>query len=444
MGNEVTRRQILAGAALAAVAGAAAGMRPRSALTNVTLSSRPHNADIDSLVVIFLRGGADGLNIVPPYFEDQYYRLRPSLGLPHPGDRSASPASRALDLDGKFGLHPALAPLLPLYHNGSMAVIHAIGSGDQTRSHFEAMATMERGIAKDTGAASGWLARHLLATSEEVESPLRAVAITETMPESLRGATKATALLSLADYRLAAFDLQHHPDNRVPKPSVARTEALTDTLKSLYAGNTKDVLQTAGKEALKAMDAVKRLDPANYRPAPGAIYPKAELGVGLRQAACMIKGHVGLEVACLDLGGWDTHITQGRESGIQAGRLAELGGSLGAFAADLGPLMQRVTVVVMTEFGRRAYENTSLGTDHGRASCMLLLGGGVNGGRVYTRWPGLSEESLEDHGDLKVTFDYRDALAEVLNKRLRNTQLADVFPEYKPQMHGLLNNLPDA
>lgn len=451
MQTKLTRRQILTGAALAAAAGAAVGSRPFSALANVTIGPRPQQTGGDALVVLFLRGGADGLNIVAPYFEEEYYRLRPSLALPRPKDRVADVKSRAIDLDGRFGLHPALAPLLPLYQAGKLLPIHAIGSGDQTRSHFEAMATMERGIARDTGVASGWLARHLAATAGEVESPLRAVAITETMPESLRGATNATALLSLADYRLTPHDLArpvktegkgtgNAPASMQNAAPPGRADALAATLRGLYGSDTHGkpgLLQSAGQETLAAMDAVKRLDPVHYQPAPGVVYPKEELGTGLRQAACLIKGDVGLEIACLDMGGWDTHITQGRESGWQAGRLSELGASLAAFAADLGPHLDHTTVIVMTEFGRRAYENTSLGTDHGRASCMFLLGGGIRGGRVYAEWPGLAEEKLEDHGDLRVTTDYRDVLAEVLSQRLKNERLAEVFPEYTPRPHNL-------
>ncbi len=438
LGTHLTRRQVISGAALAAAAGAAAVGRPFSALANITLGPRARNVGGDTLIVIFMRGGADGLNIVPPYFEDDYYLLRPSLGLPRPNDKTAPASARALDLDGKFGLHPALAPLLPLFHSGQLAAIQAIGSGDQTRSHFEAMAAMERGNARDSGASSGWLARHLLSTAEEVELPLRAVAISETMPESLRGATNATALLSLADYRLTGYELNHRNGNPISLPSAPRTKAVNETLRALYSGDNADLLCSAGRETLAALDAVKRLDPIHYKPNAGVDYPKAELGTGMRQAASMIKGDVGLEVACLDLGGWDTHITQGRETGFQASRLTELGGALAAFCADLGPLMSRVTVVAMTEFGRRAYENTSLGTDHGRASCMFVLGGGVNGGRVYADWPGLAEDKLEDGGDLRVTTDYRDLLSEVLLSRLKNSKLNEVFLDYAPKFHGVL------
>jgi uncharacterized protein (DUF1501 family) len=453
MGSRLTRRQILTGAALAAAAGGAG--RSLSALASVTIGPRGKQAGGDALVVLFLRGGADGLNIVVPYADDDYHRLRPSLGLPGPKDRGVEAKARALDLDGFFGLHPALAPLLPLYQAGQLAAVHAIGSGDQTRSHFEAMATMERGLARDTGTASGWLARHLASTAGEADSPLRAVAIAETMPDSLRGATNATALMTLSEYRLAAPNVM--PTGSGGKvfhaaPTPSRADAITETLHGLYgAGEAKaeqlplksdvDVLRSAGRETLAALEAVKRLDAAHYRPENGAVYPKTEMGNGMLQAACLIKGGVGLEIACLDMGGWDTHVAQGRDTGWQAGRLEELGKALAAFAQDLGASMAHVTTVVMTEFGRRAYENTGLGTDHGRASCMFLMGGGVRGGKVYGTWPGLAENKLEDHGDLRVTTDYRDVLSEVLSHRLKNDRLAEVFPDYTPNYHHILRPL---
>jgi uncharacterized protein (DUF1501 family) len=439
MSDKISRRQILTGATLAGAAGMGHGF---SALASVTVGTHAQRTGGDALVVLFLRGGADGLNIVAPHGDDHYHQLRPSLALARPNDRTATRGARALDLNGFFGLHPALAPLLPLYQAGHMAVVHAIGSGDQTRSHFEAMATMERGLAADSGTSSGWLARHLNATAAEGDSPLRAVAVTDTMPESLRGATAATALTDLADYRLGSAPAPPPTgaDNRIHHAHAAsRTDAIAETLRGLYgsADAGPEALRAAGRETLAALEAVKRLDPTHYRPASGATYPNTPLGNGFRQAACMIKGHVGLEVACLDAGGWDTHVAQGRDAGWQPLRLAELGQALGAFATDLGGEMQHVTTVVMTEFGRRAYENTGLGTDHGRAGCWLLLGGGVQGGKVYADWPGLAEGQLDGPGDLRVTTDYRDILAEIVARRLRNPHLEGVFPDYTPHFRQI-------
>jgi uncharacterized protein (DUF1501 family) len=441
MQTKMTRRQMLTGATLAAAAGAASGVNGSlSALASVTVGPHARRVGGDALVVLFLRGGADGLNIVVPYGDSDYYELRPTLALPRPNDRTVSVSARALDLDGFFGLHPALKPLLSLYKDGQLAPIHAVGSGDQTRSHFEAMATMERGLAAGTGVASGWLARYLNATADPHDSPLRAVAMSETMPDSLRGTPTATALTSLSDYRLAAHGVTPTGTGDKVFHAAPRADALAETLRGLYSPTaaTTDALRVAGHETLAALEAVKRLDPEHYRPEPGARYPEGSVGNGFRQAACLIKGRIGLEIACLEMGGWDTHVAQGRDAGWQPLRLAELGSALAAFAADLGPHMAHVTTIVMTEFGRRAYENTGLGTDHGRASCMLVLGGGVRGGKVHTTWPGLGKTQLDGPGDLRVTTDYRDVLAEIVSHRLRATQLDEIFPGYTPTLHDIV------
>ncbi|MCS6776078.1 MAG: DUF1501 domain-containing protein [Chloroherpetonaceae bacterium] len=436
-----TRRQILSGAALAATGCVVAGThRSGSAWASAVFGPGPGQRGADTLVCLFLRGGADGLNMVVPFGEDDYYRLRPTLAIAPPGDRTQPVGARALDLDGFFGLHPALGALLPYYRDGWMAVVHAVGSGDHTRSHFEAMATMERGLHAGTGVASGWLGRHLAATAREVESPLRAVAISDTLPDSLRGATTVTALQHLSEFRLVA------PRTELPEEAHARdhqdrTDALTQTLRALYrgaGGAPEDPVVRGGRESLAAMEAVRQIDPANYRPAPGAQYPDDVLGRAFQQVACLIKADAGLEVACLDMGGWDTHFGQGRDTGLQPRLLQILGDTLAAFLTDLGPRAQHTTLLVMTEFGRRAYENYSLGTDHGRASVMLLLGAHVVGGRVHAEWPTLAKDRLEDGGDLRVTTDYRDVLAEVVRYRLKNPALQEVFPGYVPRMRGVV------
>jgi uncharacterized protein (DUF1501 family) len=423
MNNRNTRREILTGALLAAAAGAASSS---SCLAAISLRPGQKERKHDTLIVVFLRGGADGLNIVPPYFEDDYYRLRPLLSLARPNDRRASPSARALDLDGKFGLHPAMASLLPLYKDGKLAAVHAVGSGDTTRSHFEAVAAMETGNSRNVGASSGWLARYLTATANEADSPLRTVAITDTMPDSLRGAPSATALLNLSDYKLTVPGMAR---KRGMHPAPERSLAISESLRNLY-GSDRQGLSAAGKNTLDALDAVKRLAPAQYRPRAGVTYPNEPIGMGLKQAACLIKGRVGLEVACMEMQGWDTHVTQGKDIGFQPARLRELGGSLSAFCQDIGSQLENVTVVVMTEFGRRAYENTGLGTDHGRGGAWFVIGGGVRGGHVYTKWPGLSAAQLDGGNDLKVTTDYRDVLADVLIHRMGATQLSSVFPEH--------------
>jgi uncharacterized protein (DUF1501 family) len=372
----------------------------------------------DVLVCLFLRGGADGLHLVAPYGDDGYYAGRPRIAVPRPDDTRAAAAERGLPLDGFFALHPLLAPLHEIYRAGRLAIVHAAGTPDQTRSHFEAMATMERGVADGSVSTSGWLGRHLHTTSGASFSPLRAVAIGDVLPQSLEGTLGATAVHSLDEFRLAL--------------PAGWSEGFQAALAGLYGGG--DPVADAGHETLKLLKALDRLEPARYQPEGGARYPEGTFGRGLREIAQLIKADLGLEVACLDLGGWDSHIAQGA---LLDGLMRDLAGGLAAFHADLGDHMERVTLVAMSEFGRRVQENGGLGTDHGRATCFFLMGGGIHGGRVLARWPGLAADRLEGPGDLPVTTDYRDLLAEVVARRLRNPDWAQVFPDYRATFQGL-------
>ncbi|WP_025226487.1 DUF1501 domain-containing protein [Fimbriimonas ginsengisoli] len=378
----------------------------QSALAQVSVG--PRNADRNVVVVVFLRGGADGLSLLVPYADDTYYRLRPVLSVPK---------EKVHRLDGFFGLHPSLASLEPLFHSGQLAPLHAVGSDDQTRSHFEAMNTMERGVARRDGPQSGWVTRYLEASEPENPSPLRAVALGYTTPTSLVGATNATTLSSLSDYRLDAPESARH------------------SLESMY-GRGSDLVSHAGRETLDVLRTMERIDAAHYKPSNSAKYPDSDLGLGLKQVACLVRANVGLEVACLDKGGWDTHFGQGVTAGLLPLLLDDLGKSLAAFAQDLGPESTRVTTIVMTEFGRRIEENASLGTDHGHGSAMFLMGGGVRGGQVHAKWPGL------DHpvgpGDLAVTTDYRDVLSEVLSSRMGLRNPSDVFAGYEGSKLGIV------
>lgn len=407
---QTTRRGLFALGALSAL-----GWAGRSrALGSVTVRPASHGPVGDTLISIFLRGGVDGLSLVVPHGDDNYYRLRPTLALARPSDRGTSAADRVLDLDGFFGLHPALAPLLPLHNAGQLAAVHACGSGDQTRSHFEAMVTMERGVASETGPASGWLARHLETAPWENPSPLRAVALGAILPQSLRGVGQTTTLSSVADLRLQS-------------PFGGGTARFESALAKMYG---QDALAEAGQEALSVLRTLEKLPPER-----GHIghYPEDDLSAGLHQVALLMKSRVGLEAACLDHGGYDTHVAQGTSQGILAGRLQSLASGLAAFASDIGPEQwQRTTVVVMSEFGRRAAENSGLGTDHGRAGAMLVLGGHVTGGRVHGVWPGLGAGQLEGPGDLKVTTDYRAVLAEIIERRLKNPNTSAIFPGLSP------------
>lgn len=367
------------------------------------------------LVVLFLRGGCDGLNTVAPYAEDFYYKERPTLALRKPGSGPGS----LIDLDGFFGLHPSMQRLEARFKEGSAAFIQAVGSQDQTRSHFEAMSAMERGIGSDNeSAGGGWLGRHLVSTPGRV-SPMRAVALSSVMPDSLGGALGALAIERLSDYRLNTDDL-----------------AALSQIEKLYRGD--DVISQAGRDTVRVLKALNKVDPRQYRPENGAAYPDSPLARAMRECAFLIKQDLGLEVACLDMGGWDTHVAQGAHEGWHAGLLGEVAGSVDAFLTDLGSLAKRVTVVVQTEFGRRIDENSGFGTDHGRAGVMAVLGAGVKGGKVCGEWPTLAPAKREGPGDLRVTTDYRDVLGEILASRLPGAKLDQVFPGHKVRPLGLM------
>ena len=380
----------------------------------------------DVLLVVFLRGAADGLNIVVPHGEESYYRLRPTLAIARPDDRRAEGELRAIDVDGFFGLHPSLAPLLSAWQAGHWAIVHACGAPDESRSHFQAMELMERGLTDLHGPASGWISRHLASYDTGNASPLRAVGIGEQVPRSLRGAVPASALQSIADYHLGG------------DPS--STAELQAALAALYAGD--DPLGEIGRETLLLLDTLSRLNATGYRPRPDARYPESEFGLGLRQVASLIKADVGLEAAAIDVGGWDTHFAQGGSRGLMAGLLDDLAQGLAALHADLVDRLADLTVVVMTEFGRRASENASLGTDHGHGGVLFVLGGGVEGERVHAHWPGLAQEQLFGPGDLAVTIDYRDVLAEICLRRLNNPAIEAVFPDFTPQFRGIVRPRP--
>ncbi len=413
----LTRRDFLKTAMVTPWAVAWPGWMPRLAFAPRYTGPRG-----DTLVVLFLRGAADVLNMVVPHGEEAYYRLRPTLGVARPDDGRANPGERVLDLDGFFGLHPALAPLLAPWQAGHLAPVHAVGAPDESRSHFKAMALMERGVEDERGPATGWIGRHLALLDTGNSSPLRAIGLGQNPQQSLRGPVPVTALQSIADFHLGG-DLR----------AAAQMRA---SLAALYAGG--EPLDVIGRETLEILDTLEALDPAAYLPQGAAVYPESELGLGLRQVAMLIKAEAGLEVAAIDLGGWDTHFGQGVLLGNMPSLMTDLAAGLAAFHADMVDYLGKLTVVVMSEFGRRAYENASLGTDHGHGSMMLLMGGNVMGGRVHTLWPGLAEGQLFGPGDLAVTIDYRDVLAEVLSKRMGNPAVGEVFPEFGINAVGAL------
>ncbi len=349
----------------------------------------------DTLVVVFLRGGADGLNMVVPYGDDRYHSARPSVGIRRPD---------LIDLDGFFGLNQRLAPLRAWWDSGDLALIHCTGSEDESRSHFEAQDFMEHGGL----AAGGWLGRFLRVRPEASQSPLTAVAIGATLPECLRGAPSCAAIQSLNDFGLG--------------PGVPA--GFLESLAGLYQIAPRE-LGPGGRNALAALDRIQSLTGNAYAPAHGASYADDSFSSGLNQVARLIKGRVGLQAATLDLGGWDSHITQ---SLIMDAPMRQLANGLHAFATDLGPTeLARTQIVVMTEFGRRVAENSAAGTDHGRGGAMFLLGGGISGGRVHVDWPDLSSQ-LAGPGDLPVLNNYRDVLAPILARQAPGTEISRVFP----------------
>src|SRR6058998_1382614 len=360
------------------------------------------------LVCLFQRGAVDGLNMIVPHGEAAYYAERP---------RIAVPADQVIDLDGHFGLHPGLAPLKELWDNKSLAAIHAIGSPDGTRSHFDAQDYMESGTPGVKSTGDGWANRYCQHDREHAETPFRAVAFGPQLPRILAGTAP-----SLAIDDLQAFGL------RVPQP--AARDRLTRAFEELYAGSATGLLSTSSREAFDAVQMLKRLDPGQYRPANGADYPRGRLGKALLEIAQLIKADIGLQVAFADVTGWDTHVNQGATEGQLAGRLSELGEALAAFTRDVGERMRDVVVLTMSEFGRTVRENGSSGTDHGHATAMLVLGGPVNGGRVLGKWPGLDPAQRFEGRDVAVTTDFRDLFAELLARHLGARDLSAIFPGF--------------
>ncbi|MBT3314874.1 MAG: DUF1501 domain-containing protein [Anaerolineae bacterium] len=364
----------------------------------------------DMLVVVFLRGAIDALNAVVPHAESRYYDLRPELAIPEP---KMDNDQTAIDLDGFFSLHPALRPLKDLWDEQSLAIVHAVGSPHETHSHFDAQDYMESGT-PGTKLDSGWVGRHLQSAPWLNDSPFRAIGMGGVLQSAMRGTVPVTTLRSIAD-----FHLQGRPK------SLAEMQ---QNMASIYAlGSPLDALAA---ETFSAVNTLSQVDVSNYTPEGGAEYPESDFANDMQQVAQIIKSDIEMEVACVDFGGWDTHNQQGVIDGTFATLLSQLATAISAFYRDLGSRAQKVTLVTMSEFGRRAYENGSGGTDHGHGGLMMLLGGNVNGGKIYTDWPGLAEENLYGPGDLAVTTDFRDVLSEVLLKRLANPNQHNVFPDY--------------
>jgi uncharacterized protein (DUF1501 family) len=364
------------------------------------------------LVAIFQRGAADGLNIVVPHGDPNYYAMRPTISIPRPSANLAKTDS-VVDLNGYFGLHPSLASLQPLWDARHLAIVHAAGSPDPTRSHFDAQDYMESGTPGLKATGDGWLNRALPAAQVKV-SPVRAVALGPNLPRSLRGSNSAVAVDSLSNFQVKD----------------ATSSAI---LQSLYSGTHDEILNGTGRETFEAMSILQDVQKNPYQPAAGANYPKGKFSDNMRQIAQLIKANVGVEVAFADIGGWDHHVNEVGATASQgqlANLLTEFGQTLSAFYQDLGDRMGDVVVVTMSEFGRTAHENGNRGTDHGHANCMFVLGGDIKGGQVYGQWPGLDKSQLYESRDLNLTTDFRAVLGELVSNHLGNRNLRNVFPNY--------------
>jgi len=363
------------------------------------------------LIAIFQRGAVDGLNMVVPFAEQAYYDARPTIAIARPGRANES----GVDLDGFFALHPRLAPLAPIYDAHHLALVHAVGSPDNTRSHFDAQDYMETATPGVKSTTDGWLNRYLQARRRQDATPFRAVALSPQLPRILLGQSPVLALSQIAQFGV--------------RPG--RTGAgVAQAFETEYAAAADQVLNATGREAFEAIRMLRAANPQQYQPTAPAEYPRSPFGEALKQIAQLVKADVGLEVAFADVGGWDTHVNQGADTGQLAARLDDLARGLGALFVDLGDRIDDVVVVTMSEFGRTINENGNRGTDHGHANAMIVMGGPVRGGKVYGRWPGLAPEQRYEGRDLAVTTDFRDVFCEVVVRHLGVANPSPIFPGY--------------
>src|SRR3989440_7018434 len=374
------------------------------------------------LIAIFQRGAVDGLNVVVPHGEHSYYDLRPTIAIPKPNGG----AEAVLDLDGFFGLHPSLASFKPLWDSKRLAIVHASGSPDNTRSHFDAQGYMDSATPGVKSTPDGWLNRYLQSKSDPQKSLFRAVSMTQQMPRAMQGKASTLAISNLADFNIRAGQ---------------SSASMQGGFEEMYDQAVNDTLHGTGKETFEAINYLKQVNPAQYKPENGANYPQTPFGNALRQTAQLIKAGVGLEVAFADIGGWDTHVNEGNQQGQLSNLLRQFSNSIAALYTDLGQRMDDVVILTMSEFGRTARENGNRGTDHGHANAMFIVGNSVRGGKVYGDWPGLKSDQLYEGRDLALTTDFRDVFGELAAKHLGATNLQAVFPGYaasSAKFRGLL------
>lgn len=365
-----------------------------------------------TLIAIFQRGAVDGLNMVVPFGESNYYSARPTIAIPKPesGNQEA-----AINLDGFFGLHPSMSSLKPLWDSKRLAIVHASGSPDNTRSHFDAQDYMESATPGVKSTSDGWLNRYLQNKKDEQRSLFRAVSITQTMPRVLQGRAPALAMSNVSNFAI-----------RAGKASAN----VQGGFEAIYSGGKDATLADTGRETFQAINYLKQVNPAQYKPENGAEYPRNAFGNSLLQIAQLIKAGVGLEIAFTDTRDWDTHVNQGNSRGQLANLLAQFSSGIAALYQDLGQRMDDVVILTMSEFGRTVKENGNRGTDHGHANAMMVLGNSVRGGQVYGKWPGLKSDQLYEGRDLALTTDFRDVFGEIAARHLGTSDLKSVFPGY--------------
>jgi uncharacterized protein (DUF1501 family) len=365
-----------------------------------------------TLVTIFQRGAMDGLMAVSPVGDSNLLKVRPRIGMSAAGSAGAN---SLIDLGTGYAIHPAFASFVPLFKEGRLAVVHGVGSPDTTRSHFDAQDYMETGTPGNKGTSSGWLNRACGLAGHDA-TPFRAVAMTPALPRSLYGDEEALAISDLNEFGL-----------RLPNAEPI-AKASGKGFEALYEQTTQDLLRGTGRESFEAIRMLSKTEVAGYQPSNGAAYPNSPLGKSLKQIAQLIKANVGLEVAFTETGGWDTHVQQGTINGTFAQRARDLSQSIVAFWTDLGSFRDDVALMTMTEFGRTVRENGSGGTDHGRASCMFVLGTNVDGGKVHGKIVSLDADALEEKRDLPVTTDFRALFSDVAGTHLGITKDELLFP----------------
>ncbi len=408
-----TRRYFLTSSGLALASLGAVTHSP--SFLNRVLAQTASNGRRKILIAIFQRGAMDGLNAVIPHGERQYYDIRPGLAVPRPkaGDQLA-----AIDLDGFFGLHPSLVSFKSLYDEKQLAIIHAVGSPDSTRSHYDALEYMETGTPGVKSTTDGWLNRYMQSKVDSKATPFRAVAMSANMPRMLQGKAPSVAMNRITDFDIRAG-------------GGMAGQQVKGGFEAMYGETADKVLHGTGKDTFEAVKILKQANPTQYKETAGVTYPRGRYGDSLRQIAQLIKADVGLEIAFTDIGGWDTHANQGGSQGQLAQRLLEFSQGITALYADLKDRAGDVVILTMTEFGRTARENGNRGTDHGHASVMFALGGEVKGGKVYGKWPGLRPEQLNEGRDLALTTDFREVFAEVAKNHLGASNTSLIFPGYQ-------------